>query len=230
MANNCYNSITVYGETSELKELYGKLTFKKEYVDFWHVLNMEQPQTLEEVYTIVGTKWFTPDIELLEDSLILHGDSAWGPPVALFEKLVYQFPSIKVDFHYEEPLMDFGGKLEISINGTNEIFIGGYRDYLAHTDYAAYLFNAQWDIQYYIEDQELTTEVELKNLGIFESVEKADWKQLLCDVAKISTMNLYEIHFSQNPHIVERMFVAPNDEVIKDLKRSNPDIVILEHK
>lgn len=123
MANSCYNSITIYGDKEELQELYNRLTKRKDCVDFWYVLNMEKPETLtlDHVYEIAGTKWFVADIELTEDSITLHGESAWSPPVALFEKLVYQFPTIKVEMDYEEPMMDFGGKLEISIKGTNEI-------------------------------------------------------------------------------------------------------------
>ena len=228
MANHCFNSITVFGNHEELLELYGRLTFRKDYIDYWHLLNKERPKSItrNDLYEIAGTKWFTADIELLEDSITINGRSAWSPPITLFTNLVFQFPSIKVEMDYEEPMMDFGDKLEISIKGTNEIFRGTYRGYLAHTDYAGYLENAKWDMHYYIEYKQFITETEIKKHPMFESVKDTDWKQLLYDVAKESPLDLYEIGSKENPHIFERFFAPDKAEAISDIQKSNPNMTV----
>ncbi len=97
MANHCYNAISITGNSKELNELYKWLTKDEDYIDFQHVLNREKQITCGEIFSLVGTKWFVPDIEMLDGIIILNGDSTWSPPVALFVNLVKIFPSLNVN-------------------------------------------------------------------------------------------------------------------------------------
>jgi hypothetical protein len=65
-----------------------------------------------------GTKWeIAGEIDSIEDGVILSFDSAWSPPIGLYEKLY----SLGYDVYarYYEPGIAFAGTYE---NGTDECF------------------------------------------------------------------------------------------------------------
>ena len=220
MANHCYNTITITGNEAELETLHKLLTKEENYIDFEHVLKREIP--FGEIYDIVGTKWFTPDIELGDGELKLYGDSAWSPPVPLFEALAKTYTSLKVTMNFEEPGMGFGGELDIDSSGTEVLFEGSYWQYMAYLDYESFFQDALSELQYHIEDGHISTETGLKGHHIYKCVSKADRPKLLKKLLELTGMERFTVTFEGNPHIQERVFATS----MEDLKQKNPKAVI----
>lgn len=70
-----------------------------------------------------GTKWNSCEPELLDqeqDNLLQYRfETAWSPPVELFEKVSKDFPTLKFVLEYEETGMGFKGTATIQ-NGEND--------------------------------------------------------------------------------------------------------------
>jgi len=65
-----------------------------------------------------GTKWEVEgELDTIEDGVILSFDSAWSPPIGLYEKLYTM--GYEVTARYYEPGIAFAGTYE---NGTDECF------------------------------------------------------------------------------------------------------------
>ena len=65
-----------------------------------------------------GTKWEVEgELDTIEDGVILTFDSAWSPPIGLYEKLYTM--GYEVTARYYEPGIAFAGTYE---NGTDECF------------------------------------------------------------------------------------------------------------
>ncbi|AEM71590.1 hypothetical protein Murru_2554 [Allomuricauda ruestringensis DSM 13258] len=222
MANHCYNTITITGTDAELETLHTLLTKEKDHIDFEHVLKREIP--FKDIYKVVGTKWFTPDIDFRDGELKLYGDSAWSPPVPFFETLVGTYPSLKVAMRFEEPGMGFGGELEINSDGTNIIFGGTYWQYMVYLDYESFYQNAISELQSCLEDGYISTETQLMEQDIFRWVYKEDRPKLLKKLWELTGLKLYTVTFEENPHIEERVFATSID----DLKQKSPKAVIKE--
>ena len=211
MANSCYNSISITGNETELHTLHRLLTKKEDDIDFEHVLNREIP--FEDIYEVVGTKWFTPDIAFQDKVLKLTGDSAWSPPVPLFETLAKTYLSLHITMDFEEHGMCFGGRLEIDHKGTHIIFQGNYWQYMAFLDYQSFLQEATLELQCQIEASELTTVSQLEQLRLYQCVAEPDRPKLLKQLLELTGMGLYAVTFEQNPHIEERIFATCPEDI-----------------
>lgn len=220
MANHCYNTITITGNGAELKTLHKLLTKERGHIDFEHVLNRKIP--FKDIYKIVGTKWFTPDVDLRDGELKLCGDSAWSPPVRFFETLARTYTSLKVDMSFEEPGIGFGGELEIDSNGTRIIFGGTYWQYMAYLDYESFYQDAISELQSCLEDGYISSETQLVDQDIYKWISKADRPKLFKKLWELTGMKRYTVTFEENPHIEERVFATS----IKDLKQKSPNAVI----
>ncbi|UOY05721.1 hypothetical protein L0P88_17445 [Muricauda sp. SCSIO 64092] len=224
MANHCYNYITINGNSTELNELYERLTKEQGYVDFKHVLGRKHEITYGEIFQVVGTKWFTPEIERVDDGIILSGDSAWSPPVALFKNLAEQFTSLQICMGFEESGMDFGGEIQINKNGVKEIFSGTFWQYRAHQDYFSFLEAATDEAKYLIDDGIISSLTDLKNLDIYTSLHEEDKEGFLKDVLKSTTKNLYQVQFKANEHVSESIFMDSE----QDVKQLHPKAIVAQ--
>ena len=60
-----------------------------------------------------GTKWNVNEPELEDDGyeLTYHFDTAWSPPVPIYEALAEKYPDAHISWFYDEPGMEFSGYL-----------------------------------------------------------------------------------------------------------------------
>lgn len=121
MANYCFNNITFYGEKENLNKLKKALsTYPKcEYFTLWVREETGQPipEEGEINYYEFGTKWFEFEITQEDDATVyVSGDSAWSPPVGMVEAFCKAF-QLSAEIEYEEPGMDFAGKVYVDENG-----------------------------------------------------------------------------------------------------------------
>ena len=60
-----------------------------------------------------GTKWAASeqDGDVLEDEAHLVFDTAWGPPVGIYNKLVEKYPDLSITWFYKEEGMEISGWL-----------------------------------------------------------------------------------------------------------------------
>lgn len=133
MANNCFNWIRFEGSKTALDRLEKKLkTYdKSQYFTEWseYVIGkgkldggvgfQEKYGTEFNVYYMYGTKWFDFSMDGDDNDLILHGDSAWSPPIKLIEEICKKY-KLKAEHEYEEPGNDFGGVTTFDKNGIIE--------------------------------------------------------------------------------------------------------------
>jgi hypothetical protein len=61
-----------------------------------------------------GTKWNVSDVFVNRDeSYITYSfDTAWAPPIPWIMKVIEKYSNFDITLNYEEPAMDFGGKIE----------------------------------------------------------------------------------------------------------------------
>ena len=63
-----------------------------------------------------GTKWTASatnneDVWIYEDEVQLQFDTAWGPPVGIYNKLVDKYPDLNFSWFYKEEGMQIAGWL-----------------------------------------------------------------------------------------------------------------------
>lgn len=174
MANHCYNYITLYGDSKEVKRLNNRLTklrddaLKEEYTDkgkeipkyetaFWvhsesaYKILFQKPDELTEhfdVYEKYGSKWFECNWEYNEgdDAIVLQGDSAWSPMLPLFRKICRKY-KLKGEGNYEEPGMDFAGEFEITTDGEVTELQITYREFMQKNNPESYWDQLLCDIE-----------------------------------------------------------------------------------
>ena len=117
MPNWCYNTLTVNGSTEEIHKVFDPIVVDSENF-FNHIEPMpaiEKDNWYDWRITNWGTKWdATPEhIDIFDDeesgvSTVDTGfDTAWGPPIAIMEKL--ESMGFAVRLCYYEPGMGFTG-------------------------------------------------------------------------------------------------------------------------
>jgi hypothetical protein len=123
MPNYCWNSITIYKEDikllEELKSKFENNSFNYS-IDYYknlfpadYILPDIEIHDIYSVSSTFGSKWFDLSSCYIEEdnTLILNGDSAWGPIVPLV-KMLSEAYQCNTSIYYEEPGCDFGGKAE----------------------------------------------------------------------------------------------------------------------
>ena len=116
MPNWCYNSVTLHNDNKEKIDALEAELQKESPEPFNHL----RPRPAEEEENWYGwnvnewgTKWdVTPhDFERKDDNTIyMNFDSAWSPPITLYEYLESEGWSVRAMYH--EPGMGFAGKFE----------------------------------------------------------------------------------------------------------------------
>ncbi len=229
MAIICINTITIYGESQELKKLYHKLEPETGYIDFEKVLDMTYKDKIGDgVVEFAGTTWFMPNIKLYKDSMTLIGQSACYPPLAFLEKLIPKYPSLKIELEFEKPGDDSRGKIEISNKGTHVIFDGGYLEYLAKFNYPGFLVVIKHEISTEIHYQNIVTVEEIKNMQQIKDLIKSedDWEKLFLEITEISSKGFFGFQFSEGSEFFDRFFVDPDNETFKERMIENPNLIL----
>ena len=114
MPNWCYNSVTISNEdTTKIDGLVAEL--EKEDAEIFQYLRPNPAAEWDYGWSVEnwGTKWDTnvQDWTREDDTtIVMHFDTAWAPPITLFDFLVEQGWSIRAMYH--EPGMGFAGCYE----------------------------------------------------------------------------------------------------------------------
>jgi len=110
MPNWCYNNVDITATTEEQKALLHRVSTAEAADGFFELLRPLGEWDYNNSLANWGTKW---DVEVMDidydgDTLSTSFDSAWSPPVALYEYLKEQ--GFEVSANYYEPGMDFAGE------------------------------------------------------------------------------------------------------------------------
>lgn len=110
MPNYCYNNVEITAKTEEQKALLYRVSTAETADGFFELLRPLGEWDYENSVNNWGTKW---DVEPLDvdydgETLSASFDSAWAPPIALYEYLKEQ--GFEISANYYEPGMDFAGE------------------------------------------------------------------------------------------------------------------------
>ena len=165
MPNWCYNSLTLHNEdSSKIDKLEEALQNEDDGGLFNYFLPM--PEELRNTTSPSedgndwynwsinnwGTKWdVRPDFERDKNTMYLSFDSAWGPPISLYEYLFEQ--GWIVDALYHEPGMQFVGMFQEGIDDYNEYNFGN-EDWRDLPEELIDFGNLKSDYDWYLENKE----------------------------------------------------------------------------
>lgn len=125
MPNWCNNTVNIWGEPLDIKK-FKKKAFKtdKDGCEMFKFNNLlPRPKKEEENWynwnnKNWGTKWdvnfdndYVHDISN-DDSIEIEFDTAWGPPVGVFNHIKSKFPNLQISWYYHEPGMELSGYLQ----------------------------------------------------------------------------------------------------------------------
>ena len=110
MPNWCNNTVTIkHGDPKMIARV--REAFEQERLCNDFLPNPNGEWTWEHSVNTWGTKWeIAGEIDSIEDGVVLTFDSAWAPPIGLYEKL-YSL-GYEVTARYYEPGMAFAGTYE----------------------------------------------------------------------------------------------------------------------
>jgi hypothetical protein len=112
MANDCWNSVTISGDIDTIKKIETKFNSfdgnPLNYKNYHKLFDTDVTDVQDEDW---GPKWFTSSVEMIDDKLIIKGDSAWMPTIPLFELISEEY-EVDCELIYEETGMDFAGVIK----------------------------------------------------------------------------------------------------------------------
>ena len=110
MPNWCYNNVDITAKTEEHKALLHRVSTAETADGFFELLRPLGEWDYNNSLANWGTKWDVDptDVDYDGETLSASFDSAWSPPVALYEYLVAQ--GFEVSANYYEPGMDYAGE------------------------------------------------------------------------------------------------------------------------
>ena len=129
MPNWCYNNVDITATTEEGKDLLDRISRAETADGFFELFRPIGEWDYNTALEKWGTKWDVDPTDVDYDGTTLSSsfDSAWSPPVALYEYLVAQGFEVSANFY--EPGMDFAGEW---VNG-DDFYLEGVAD-LARQD------------------------------------------------------------------------------------------------
>ena len=109
MPNWCYNNVDITATTEEGKALLYRVSTAETADGFFEMFRPLGEWDYNRSVEFWGTKWDVEpmDVDFDGTTLSTSFDSAWSPPVALYEYLKDQ--GFEVSANYYEPGMDFAG-------------------------------------------------------------------------------------------------------------------------
>ena len=110
MPNWCYNNVDITATTEEHKDLLDRVSRAETADGFFEMLRPLGEWDYNRSVENWGTKWDVEpmDVDFDGTTLTTSFDSAWSPPIALYEYLAEQ--GFEVSANYYEPGMDFAGE------------------------------------------------------------------------------------------------------------------------
>lgn len=183
MPNWCYNTATVYHEDkTKIDGLEQEL--QKEQAEPFNYLRPNPAGEWDYGWSCEnwGTKW---DVSMMDwereddNTIVMHFDSAWSPPIALYEYLESEGWEVRALYH--EPGMGFAGRFE---DGYDQYFEFDYTDRASIEDLPediADFANVWDDLERYEEEQYEESIADL---------ERTDWYDVSINPDKVGT---YEV-------------------------------------
>ena len=109
MPNWCYNNVDITATTDEQKMLLDRVSRAETADGFFAMFRPIGEWDYNVALEKWGTKWDVEpmDVDFDGTTMSTSFDSAWAPPIALYEYLKEQ--GFEVTANYYEPGMDFGG-------------------------------------------------------------------------------------------------------------------------
>jgi len=156
MANNCWNYVSFNGDSKVLRlikskfDKYDQCNYFQEFGNYILGLNEVGDETWKadenQHYYGYGTKWWDFDIDMLEDSMTITGDSAWSPPIHLIEQICIKY-NVIAEMEYEEGGMDFAGTVTMDGTGiiSNEEMT--YHEYRYKDDVSSWMDNLSFNFE-----------------------------------------------------------------------------------
>jgi hypothetical protein len=110
MPNWCYNNVDITATTEEGKALLYRVSTAEAADGFFELLRPLGEWNYDRSVENWGTKWDVEpmDVDFDGTTMSTSFDSAWSPPIALYEYLKDQ--GFEVSASYYEPGMDFAGE------------------------------------------------------------------------------------------------------------------------
>lgn len=124
MPNWCNNTLDVCGEEESIQKFYNEnrieedndeKELQKTDLSFRNSVPFSKGEwDYNEAVQIWGTKWDANevDVDIGDEQLTYHFQTAWGPPKEWLEKVAKKYPELTFELFYEEPGMDFLGRVE----------------------------------------------------------------------------------------------------------------------
>jgi len=149
MPNWCYNNVDITATTDEQKALLDRVSRAETADGFFELFRPIGEWDYHVALEKWGTKWDVDPTDVDYDGTTLSSsfDSAWSPPIALYEYLVAT--GFEVSANYYEPGMDFAGEW---VNG-DDFFLEGVSELarqdqntLFRLDKREYEILEQWNI------------------------------------------------------------------------------------
>jgi hypothetical protein len=183
MPNWCYNTATVsHEDKTKIDGLEQELL--KDKAEPFNYLRPNPAGEWDYAWSCEnwGTKW---DVSMMDweresdNSIVMHFDSAWSPPIAMYEYLNEE--GWEVSAYYHEPGMGFAGRYD---NGDDEYFEFDFTDRQSIEELPQDILdftNALEDLERYEEEQYEESIADL---------ERTDWYELSTNPDKVGT---YEV-------------------------------------
>lgn len=123
MPNWCSNVLEINGDNEDIQKFYNENRIEedddendiqKTELSFRNSVPFSKGSwDYNEAVQIWGTKWDASDVEvnIEEDNLTYNFQTAWAPPREWLEKVATKYPQLHFTLDYEEPGMDYLGKL-----------------------------------------------------------------------------------------------------------------------
>ena len=125
MPNWCTNEVDIYGgdNLEQFKQFVDECIVMDFKLEFEKVIpyppeapsrdDITLDSTMEERMNHPYQKWSASeqDGDVLDDEAHLVFDTAWGPPVGIYNKLVEKYPDLSITWFYKEEGMEISGWL-----------------------------------------------------------------------------------------------------------------------
>jgi hypothetical protein len=198
MPNWCSNTITITGDKkiiSGITRLIESIKKEKEEPGVFHTLIGREPGMTQEKYNngnwydsninYWGCKWdvsyddcsFTFD----EESITLHPNTAWSPPIEFCKTMVSIYKSIKIHIFYSEGGCDFCGQCDIYLDEDGIVCCEeedyGYSEGLYHLDNETFWYEVESMIELYINEEDGNAEQFVEDN--YSYVDEEDKKEII---------------------------------------------------
>lgn len=190
MPNWCYNSATVHHDNKEVIDAFEQELLKEDHQPF----NYLRPNPAGEwdygwSCENWGCKW---DVSMMDwereddNTIVMHFDSPWSPPTALYEFLETEGWSVRAMYH--EPGMGFAGKFEDGFDDCYELDLTDRASIEDLPEDILDFTNALEDLERY-EEEQLEEEI--------QELERTDWFGVATNPTLVGR---YEVTTTQYEH------------------------------